>query len=245
MRKPFVPLAVFVIGLSAAVIAAPVPKGGVEKLPPPTGAELRKSKNNLKQILIAMHNYHDTHGVFPNNVNDSNGKPILSWRVQLLPYLEYDNLYKKFNTGESWDSETNKKLLEEMPSVYAPIRVKTKNKGETFYCGFAGDGTVFEPGTQIKLTGIADGTSNTIAVAEAGEPVFWTKPDDIPYASDKELPKLGGQFDGDFYVGLCDGSVHFVYSSDWDKDEFRKSVTRAGGEIFTSEKAFGTGVKKK
>lgn len=139
MRKPFVLLAVFVVGLTAAVVAAPVPKGEA-KLPPPTGAELRKSKNNLKMIMLAMHNYHDVYGAFPTNVVDGNGKPILSWRVHLLPYLEQDALYKKFKLDEGWDSANNKKLIEEIPDVYAPIRVKPKNKGETFYCGFAGKG---------------------------------------------------------------------------------------------------------
>jgi Protein of unknown function (DUF1559) len=245
MRKSFVLLAAFVVGLTAAVVAAPVPKGGEAKLPPPTGAELRKSKNNMKMIMLAMHNYHDVTGAFPTNVVDGNGKAILSWRVHLLPYLEQDALYKKFKLDEGWDSANNKKLIEEIPDIYAPIRVKTKNKGETFYCGFAGETAVFEPGVRLTLVGVTDGTSNTIGVAEAGEPVFWTKPDDIPYDASKPLPKLGGQFDGDFYIALCDGSVQFVYSSDWNPDEFRMALTRAGGEIFQMEKAFGTGAKKK
>lgn len=235
--------ALFAAVVATALIAAPVPKG-TEKLEPPTREQLKKSKENLKQIVLAMHNYHDVHNAFPQDVTDGNGKPILSWRVLLLPYLEQDQVFKKFALDEPWDGAVNKKLIEDIPAVYAPIRVKVKNKGETFYQGFAGNGAVFEPGARLALFGITDGTSNTIAVVEAGEPVFWTKPGDLPFDPNKDLPKLGGQFDGDFYVALCDGSVHFAYGTGMDAAEFKKLITRAGGEIADANKAFGDGPKK-
>jgi hypothetical protein len=235
--------ALFAAVVATAVVAAPVPKG-TEKLEPPTREQLKQSKNNLKQIVLAMHNYHDVHNAFPQDVTDGNGKPILSWRVLLLPYLEQDQVFKKFALDEPWDSATNKKLIEDIPAVYAPVRVKVKNKGETFYQGFAGGGAVFEPGARLALFGITDGTSNTIAVVEAGEPVFWTKPADLPFDPNKELPKLGGQFDGDFYLAFCDGSVHFAYGTGMDAGEFKKLITRAGGEISDTAKALGDGPKK-
>ena len=67
-----------------------------------------------------------------------NGKPLLSWRVQLLPFLEYAELYNQFKLDEPWDSENNLKLLEKMPSTFASPRVKVKNKGYTVYQGFVG-----------------------------------------------------------------------------------------------------------
>jgi hypothetical protein len=233
----------FVAVFAAALVAAPVPKGGEEKLAPPTREQLKQSKN-MKLIVLAMHNYLDANNTFPQDVTDANGKPILSWRVQLLPYLEKDEVYKKFSLDEPWDSATNKKLIEAIPDVYAPVRVKVKNKGETFYQGFVGNGALFEPGQRVGIAGITDGTSNTIAVVEAGEPVFWTKPGDLPFDPNAGLPKLGGQFDGDFYVGLCDGSVQFAYGTGMNADEFKKLITRAGGEIADADKAFGNGPKK-
>src|SRR5262245_360225 len=82
-----------------------------------------KSSNNLKMIALALHNYESVHGSFPRNVYDANGKAILSWRVQLLPYLEHDNLSKEFRMDEAWDGKSNKALLEKMPEVFASPRV--------------------------------------------------------------------------------------------------------------------------
>lgn len=230
--------------LATALVAAPVPKGE-EKPGPPTREQLKQSKNNLKQIGIALHNYHDAHNTFPQDVTDGNGKPILSWRVLLLPYLEKDDLFKKFALDEPWDSATNKKLIEEIPDVFAPVRVKVKNKGGTFYQGFTGGGALFEPGQRVLITAITDGTSNTVAVVEAGDPVVWSKPGDLEFDPNKELPKLGGQFDGDFYVALCDGSVQFAYGTGMDAEEFKKLITRGGGELSDTTKALGDGPKKK
>src|SRR5438132_8532158 len=67
-----------------------------------------QSQNNLKQIALAVHNYHDVYGHFPQDITDKNGKPILSWRVAILPFIEQDNVYKMFKLDEPWDSENNK-----------------------------------------------------------------------------------------------------------------------------------------
>ena len=83
-------------------------------------ARRAQSMNNLKQFALAMHNYHDTNGKFPAASSfDKDGKPLLSWRVHVLPYLEQAELYKQFHLDEPWDSEHNKKLIEKMPNVLA------------------------------------------------------------------------------------------------------------------------------
>ena len=92
--------------------------------------------NNLKQIGLALHNYHDAHGKFPTNVYGPKGEPLLSWRVHLLPYLEEDNLYKQFKMDEAWDGPNNKELIEKMPKVYRGRPTATHPKGKTFYQGF-------------------------------------------------------------------------------------------------------------
>src|SRR5262245_28019555 len=78
-----------------------------------------KSLNNLKMIVLAAHNYESANGKFPHDVYDDKGKPLLSWRVQLLPYLEHENLWQEFRTDEAWDGKTNKALLEKMPDIFA------------------------------------------------------------------------------------------------------------------------------
>ena len=75
--------------------------------------------NNLKQIALAMHNYHDVHGSFPAAyIADENGRPMHSWRVALLPYLERSDLYNQYNFNEPWDSPGNLKVAEQLPQTY-------------------------------------------------------------------------------------------------------------------------------
>ncbi len=212
----------------AALVAAPIPKGG--PLPPPTKAQLDASAFNLKQFGIAGHNYHDTNGFMANNVYSKDGKPLLSWRVVLLPYLEEMPLYQQFKLDEPWDSDANKKLIEKMPKVYAPVRVKAE-PGMTFYRGFAGPDTTFEPKQKLRIpASFPDGCSTTVWVVEAGEPVVWTKPDDLPFEPKKDLPKLGGLFDGEFHFLTVDGVVHRA-RKDFDPVMFKRVITRSDGMV--------------
>jgi RNA polymerase sigma factor (sigma-70 family) len=106
-----------------------------------TAALRKKSMNNLKQIMLAIHNYHDAHGHLPADVRDRNGKVVLSWRVAILPFLEQDALYQKFHLDEPWDSEHNLKLLSQMPAVYR-IGFEPKDSTHTYYQVFAAAGRV-------------------------------------------------------------------------------------------------------
>ena len=186
----------------------------------------RLSANNLKQILLALHSFHDTDKRLPPAAlcDPQSGKPVLSWRVALLPYLEQANLYRQFKLNEPWDGPNNKKLLEKIPPIYAPVGVKTAKPYLTFYRAFVpakGTGatawstqvTRRPPfgafGGRIPAT-FPDGTSNTIGVVEAGEAVPWTRPEPLVYNEKEPLPKLGGHFKDGFVVGMMDGSVAFI-----------------------------------
>jgi hypothetical protein len=167
-------------------------------------------ENNLKQLALAMHLYQDTYGRLPPAVIcDRTGKPLYSWRVALLPFLEQDRLYKQFKLDEPWDSPNNKPLLQQMPKVFA-----TPNAGgtKTCYQVFVGPGTPWAgDGRQgPSLAQFPDGTSNTLLIAEARNPVEWTKPDDIRPGADPRL-QLGKQVDADsFYAAMADGTVRRV-----------------------------------
>ncbi len=192
-----------------------------------------QSMNNLKQIGLALHNFHDANRAFPAHaIYSRDGKPLLSWRVAILPYIEQDALYRQFKLDEPWDSEHNKKLIAQMPKIYLPPDAPpTTEPGQTYYRAFVGGGAVFERGPRArKITEIADGTSNTILVVEAAEPAVWTKPDDLPYDPAKPLPKLGTAWrPAGFLALLADGSVRMVAPTIGEKT-LRAAITAAGGE---------------
>ena len=205
--------------------------GQAPKEGPATAAQMRTSINNLKQIGLAFHNYHETFGYFPQAaLTDKAGKPLLSWRVAILPFVEQDALYKQFKLDESWDSDHNKPLLARMPKLYAPVRKKSANGDETYYRGFSGEKAFFEPTIKLRIAQIPDGTSNTLMIVEAGESVPWSKPDELAFDPSKKLPALGGMFDGAFHVAFADGSVR-KFNKGKQESTLLKLITRNGGEV--------------
>ena len=187
-----------------------------------------QSANNLKQIALAIHNHADVNRVLPRDIADKNGKPLLSWRVVILPYIEQDKLYKEFKLDEAWDSDNNKKLLAKMPKTYTPPLLKSV-EGHTVYQSFSGPGALMS-GKPVRFQDIFDGTSNTFMVIEAGDSVAWTKPADIAFDAKKPLPRLGAIFDGAFNVAMCDGSVRFV-AKGVKTENLKKYITIGGGEV--------------
>ncbi len=143
-----------------------------------------------------------------NAIYDKNGKPLLSWRVAILPFIEQDNLYKQFHLDEPWDSDHNKKLSYAIPKIYLlPGDTKKHELPSTYYQAFVGPHAAFEGKTALRIpNSFPDGTSNTVWTAEAAEAVPWTKPDDIVY-DPKKMPKLGFHFGDRRNVGFVDGSV--------------------------------------
>jgi hypothetical protein len=207
---------------------------GVQKIR--AAASRTQSANNLKQIALAMHNYHDTFGAFPPQaIYSKDGKPLLSWRVQILPFIEQDNLYKQFHLDEPWDSEHNKKLLAQMPKVYAcPADENSVKNHQTHYLGFHGKSAFFEGKQGIRIADITDGTSNTILAIEGSQSVPWSKPEDIPFDPAKPAPKIGNVYENGINAALCDGSVHFL-SKSIAPETLKALITRNGGEVIGND----------
>ncbi len=200
-------------GCLTAVLACSLP--GVDADEKDDAQKVREQiMTNLARLGEAMHAYHKDHGALPPHAMYGTGtKPLLSWRVAILPYLNERELYGQFRLNEAWDSEHNKKLLEKMPAVYAPIGVKPKEKHTTFYQVCVGPGTPFEPGRPITFHEWAqlDGASNTPMILEAAEAVPWTKPADLPFGPDKPLPKLGSlPNEGGAYACAGDAGIFFI-----------------------------------
>jgi Protein of unknown function (DUF1559) len=184
-----------------------------------------------------MHNYAGEHGTLPPAaVRSKDGKPLLSWRVLLLPHFEQDGLFKEFHLDEPWDSPHNIRLLERMPRTYAPFSgKKTPQPYTTYYQVFVGKGTAFEGPEGISLKDFPNGSSNTILITEAGEAVPWTKPEDLPYDPNGPLPPLGGVFEDSLRVGLADGSVRELVKKRMRESDIRAAITRNGGELLSPD----------
>ena len=196
--------------------------------------------NNLKQIGLAMHNYHSVNNSLPGAaIVDKQGKPLLSWRVAILPYIEQEPLYRKFKLDEPWDSPNNKELIQYMPTTYACPSKIPGEPGKTSYQVFSGPGALFGPGQPAGMATVFDGTSNTLMVVEAAREVTWTRPDDLPFDTAPNfrpapLFGAGSKHPGGFNALMGDGSVRFIKTS-INPQVLRALITKAGGEIIAAD----------
>jgi hypothetical protein len=247
-RTPFAAFGLVLTLAAVGLFAAPGPKSdSPDKVPAegvpaePLDLDGAKAKaastNNLKQIALAVMNYADEHGGrLPADIADKDGKPILSWRVQILKYLDQAELHKEFKLDQAWDSDANKKLLAKMPKVFASPRVKVKADGHTVYQGFAGPGALFEPGKQLHFpASITDGTSNTIMCVESSVAVAWTKPADLPFDEKKDLPDFGKVYAAKPLIAMCDGSVRVLDTTKTSAQTIKAAITTSGGEVLGAD----------
>jgi hypothetical protein len=173
-----------------------------------------QSNNNLKQLILALHNYHDQHGHFPPPViySKDGKRPLYSWRVELLPYVEQQQLSNEFHKDEPWDSPHNKQLLSRMPKVFALPGRERPGLTTTCYQLITGPRTPFPTDkTAPRLTSFTDGTSNTLLVVEGAREVNWSQPEDLKLPATGSVKQLlGGHFGDSFQAALADGSVYNV-----------------------------------
>ncbi len=186
-------------------------------------------QNNLKEMALAMHNYHSAFNKLPSSIKDGNNKPLLSWRVAILPFIEEQALYEQFHLDEPWDSDHNKTLIAQMPAVFKNKRVDLA-KGKTVYQVPVGPSCMFTGKDEIRFRDVIDGLSNTIMIYEssADSAVEWTKPSDVEIDLDNPL-KTMGNIGGAFSVALGDGYVQQV-TRDVDADVLKGLLTRNGKE---------------
>lgn len=194
------------------------------------------SSNNMRQIAMALINYESTNGRFPTSATGRGSKPGLSWRVAILPYLEENNLYRRFRQNEPWDSPHNKQLIERMPKVFASPG-SSAEQGWTNYLAVLGDDSIIVDAKKGKgIRDIRDGTSRTLIIVEANdsEAAIWTKPDD--YVWDRENPTagLGGIWPGQFFGAFADGTVQRINLAAGD-ETVNAMFTRSGMERYTLE----------
>jgi hypothetical protein len=203
------------------------------KTPPPEFARL----SAMGRIGMAMLSHELAKLRFPYDIRDKEGKPLLSWRVRALPYMDEMELYEKFHLDEPWDSPHNKALIAEMPDVFATPGVE--QAGKTSVMVFVGDEAPFGGRNSRGGLGraeIDDGLSKTIAAIEAGadKAVTWTRPSDIAFNSEDPLGALGTPTIAGFPVVMFDGSAQILPST-IAPDTLKALITPAGGEAIDED----------
>lgn len=204
-------------------------------VPLSTAADRNRSMNNMKQLVLALHNYHDTYGHFPTDIKDKNGKPLLSWRVRILPFIDQQNLYRLFKQDEPWDSAHNKALSQTLVKVFISPRQRG-DKWKTTYLAPIGEGYLWDTPKGTRLADVTDGTSNTIALVEADDDVAveWTKPGDLKIDPKEPKKHLLGHYPEGFLAAIADGSVIFL-KKNTTNENLIFMFTRAGGEVIPSD----------
>jgi len=202
-------------------------------------ATYRRSRmNKFKQIALGVLNHESARGRFPTSSYDAQGRPLLSWRVHILPYMEQMALYKQFRLDEPWDSEHNRKLIDQMPDVFADpdpsVRAAIGDKGRTTFVAPLGEGLIFGTKEGTKFKELKDGSSNTILTVEVTpeRAVVWTKPDDWEVDASNPLDGVKRSDREGFIAGWADGHVSFI-PNDVEPEKFRGMLTIAGGELKT------------
>ena len=231
-----------IIGIVLAVIGAlsiPVIAILVALLLPAVNAAREAARrnqciNHVRQITIAMQMYEEDHGTLPPAyVADENGKPMHSWRVLLLPYLEEQRLYDQYDMDKPWDSPENLAVTQQMPAIYAcPSSVA--GDSQTHYMVIVGADTAF-PGSQgIASQDIEDGLGTTLLIVESANSVHWSEPIDVDAATtDFQINGSSGSGIGSHHTGgavasFADGSTRYL--SNESPGAVQAMSTRAGGE---------------
>lgn len=199
----------------------------------------------LRQIMVAMHNFHDTVGMFPDLGNPAlkNVGVGLSWRVHLLPFMEQTELYQQFRLDENWDSDHNIKLITQIPTVYMP-KDATVDRGKTLFVMPRGKKYFArpfpterdDPKLQIRprrFSDLLDGSSNTIGVIPVAKSkaVIWTKPEDWEPNEKSPLDGIVDEGRRTVTFAMVDGSTKTVNLTGLSGKKLSAWLTIAGGEV--------------
>ncbi len=179
-------------------------------------AKRTQCKNNIKQIGLALHNYHEHYGTFPPAYTvDSNGKRLHSWRTLILPYVDQGELFNKIDLSKAWDDPVNAEAAKTELYVYHCPSAPGPNN-HTSYVVIVGANTCFPGAGSKTLSEITDGTANTMMVVEVGseKSAPWMAPMDVDEQFILSVgPKSKVSHTGGLHALLADGSVRFVSSS--------------------------------
>lgn len=137
--------------------------------------------NNLKQIGISLHNYHDDYGCFPPAyVVDQQGNRMHSWRTLIAPYCEEIVIANVYDFNEPWDGPKNRNAAATPLSTLRCPQATGKNPAETSYVAVTGPGTAWPGEKSTRIADFTDGLPNTILLVELADTgILWTEPRDL------------------------------------------------------------------
>ena len=212
-RRILIIVLVVGLGCGGILVAMLMPEFGA----PREAVRRCQCQKNLREIGLALFAYYDKHKCFPPAVTtDDHGKPMMSWRVAILPYLEQQALYRRYDSKQPWDSPQNRALGKiPVPYFRCPSDPGTAaNPTETNYVRIVGKDTVGgTPNEAVKINDITDGTANTILVAEVtGLHINWEEPRNVTVEEFMEMVAKGhvSFHSGGFQAVMADGSTHFI-----------------------------------
>lgn len=198
-------------------------------------ARRSQQSNNFKQIGLALHNFHDTYKCFPSAVRrDDLGRPLSSWRFQILPFLEAIMVHVQF--GERWDDPVNRWLMDGWHRCYCLYQDRDSTEaGKTNIVAITGPGTAFEEG---RTFGLADTNRNTILAVEViGVDTYWMEPGDLHIDHIPDNLTAGPEGDG-FHVLFADGTVWFL-KAEVPLDDVKKFFTLEGARQYDRDVVLG------
>lgn len=205
-----------------------------------SGGTRSECKNNLKQLGLAAHNYHDLHGHFPlPHGQHAQNTPPYSWRVALLPLLENQALYDRYDFSEAWDAPANQPLQQiSLQNYLCPTtsrEMEDSKRTVTDYVVAIDDEAIFTLGDPTSVAGVTDGTSQTLLFGElADSNIHWSEPRDLPmkamsFRLNQSKESFSSPHTGGAQFTFADGSVHFL-SDETEPDVLRALLTKSGGE---------------
>ncbi len=237
--------------MKAGIVAAVLIVGLVIALPSiqiyrETGGRGIGCPNCLKAISLALHSYHADHGSFPPaRILDDTGRPMHSWRVAVLPYLDEQELYDAYDFSKPWNSPGNLELGRNAPSFFrcnqcqsrvaerkssatARKNGATLGQAETTVLAITGPGTCWPNNGAVRRDQIRDSAAQTAQIISLPETnVHWLSPED--YFVGDSLP--AGEHGSGHYVGFANGAVRFLR----DDQPLQPLATIDGGEFIDTE----------
>ena len=193
------------------------------------GADSRTKLAGIGSAIVME--FHLKHRTCPAAFSRSpEKKPLLSWRVELLPYLGASQPYELFHHDEPWDSPHNAKLIPYIPSIYKSPAGQSHG-GRTNYLAIRGRNCVLDE-EPTSMANVRDGMVHTIMIVEASDDlaVPWTKSEDYKYDAENPTKGLIGLHEDGFLAVFADASVKLIRPGNNDDETFAAAFNANDGK---------------